>query len=97
MSKLKALRESKNISQAKLSEISGVNIRILQYYEQGYKDINKAQAITLYKIAQALECKIEDILNLETNLIGDDLSEPIDPELVPKLKKHFEQIKREAE
>ena len=65
MSNLKRIREEKNITRAKLSEVSGVNIRILQYYEQGYKDINKAQAITLYKIAQALECKIEDILNLE--------------------------------
>lgn len=63
MSKLKAIRESKGLSQAKLSEISGVNIRILQYYEQGYKDINKAQAITLYQVANALGCKIEDLLN----------------------------------
>lgn len=65
MSKLKAIRESKGLSQAKLSEISGVNIRMIQHYEQGYKDINKAQAITLYQVANALDCKIEDILNLE--------------------------------
>ena len=65
MSNLKKIREEKNITQIKLAERSGVNIRILQYYEQGYKDINKAQAITLYKLAQVLECKIEDILELE--------------------------------
>ena len=64
MSKLKKIREDKNITQIKLAEDSGVNLRILQYYEQGYKDINKAQAITLYKLAQALECKIEDLLEL---------------------------------
>ena len=62
MSKLKTIRESKEMSQSKLAEISGVNLRILQYYEQGYKDINKAQGITLLKIAQALECNIEDLL-----------------------------------
>jgi transcriptional regulator with XRE-family HTH domain len=62
MSKLKRIREEKNITQSKLSEVSGVNLRILQYYEQGYKDINNAKGITLYKIAQALECKIEDLL-----------------------------------
>lgn len=64
MSKLKAIRESKGLSQAKLSEISGVNIRMIQHYEQGYKDINKAQAITLYQVAKALECKIENLLEL---------------------------------
>ena len=62
MSNLKKIREEKNITQSQLAEASGVNLRILRYYEQGYKDINKAQAITLYKIAQALECKIEDLL-----------------------------------
>jgi len=62
MSKLKQIREEKNITQSKLSELSGVNFRTLQYYEQGYKDINKAQGITLHALAQALECKIEDII-----------------------------------
>ncbi len=65
MSNLKRIREEKNITQAKLSEASGVNIRMIQHYEQGVKDINKAQGITLHNIAQALECKVEDILNLE--------------------------------
>ena len=64
MSNLKKIREDKNITQTKLAEASGVNLRILQYYEQGYKDINKAQAVTLHKIAQALECKVEDLLEL---------------------------------
>lgn len=64
MSKLKAIRESKDLSQAKLAEASGVSLRILQYYEQGYKDINKAQALTVYKLAQALESTVEDLLEL---------------------------------
>ena len=62
MSKLKQLREEKNITQAKLSELSGVNLQMIQKYEQGVKDINKAQGITLHALAQALECKIEDLL-----------------------------------
>jgi len=65
MSNLKRIREEKNITQAKLAEISGVNLRMIQKYEQGDKDINRAQGITLHNIAQALNCKIEDILNLE--------------------------------
>lgn len=62
MSNLKKIREEKNITQIKLSEVSGVSLRMIQHYEQGYKDINKAQALTIYKIAQALECKIEELL-----------------------------------
>lgn len=57
-------RQTKRFTQKTLAEKSGVNIRMIQYYEQRYKDINKAQAITLYKIAHALGCKIEDLLEL---------------------------------
>lgn len=49
-------------TQAKLSELSGVNIRMIQHYEQGIKDINKAQGITLYKLAKALGCQMEDLI-----------------------------------
>ena len=65
MSNLKDIRERANLSQAKLAEISGSNVRMIQYYEQGVKDINKAQGITLYKIAQALNCKMEDLLEIK--------------------------------
>lgn len=59
---LEWFRRSRDLTQNKLSELSGVNIRMIQHYEQGVKDINKAQGITLLKLARALECKIEDIL-----------------------------------
>lgn len=65
MDNLKEIRKAKEISQSRLTEISGVNIRMIQHYEQGVKDINKAQAITLYKLAQVLECKIEDLLEIK--------------------------------
>ena len=64
MSNLKNVREASGLSQKKLADSSGVSPRMIQYYEQGVKDINKAQGITLYKIAQALNCKIEDLLEL---------------------------------
>lgn len=64
MTKLKEIRTSKNMTQRELSEVSGVNLRILQHYEQGFKDINKAQAITVYNLAQALNCSVEDLLEL---------------------------------
>jgi transcriptional regulator with XRE-family HTH domain len=65
MTNLKRIREDKKISQSQLAELSGVNLRTLQYYEQGYKDINKAQGITLYKLAQALDCRVEALLELQ--------------------------------
>lgn len=60
--KLKILREKKELSRAQLADCSGVNIRSIRLYEQRQVDINKAQAQTLYKLSQALGCRIEDIL-----------------------------------
>ncbi len=62
MSNLKNIRTQRGYSQGKLSELSGVNVRMIQYYEQGARDINIAQADTLYKLAQALECNMEELL-----------------------------------
>lgn len=58
-------RQSKRYTQKKLAEKSGVSIRMIQHYEQGVKDINKAQAITVYKLAEALGCYTEDLLDIE--------------------------------
>lgn len=63
MSNLKRIREEKNITQVQLAEKSGVNIRMISYYEQGFKDINKAQGLTLRALANALECNIEELLS----------------------------------
>ncbi len=60
---LKTIRENKGISQKKLANLSGVNIQMIQHYEQGVRDINKAQAITVLKLAKALECNMEDLVN----------------------------------
>ena len=57
-------RTSVGLTQARLSEMSGVNVRMIQHYEQKTKDINKAQADTIFKLAQALSCKMEDLLEL---------------------------------
>jgi len=64
-SNLQYHRNVKNITQKELSERSGVNIRMIQYYEQGFRDINKAEAMTVYKLAQALGCSVKDILEFE--------------------------------
>lgn len=65
MSRLKNKRETKQLSQRKLAELSGVSVRMIQYYEQGVKDINKAHAMSVYKLSEALECDICDILEFD--------------------------------
>ena len=59
---LKLIRIMSGLSQAKLAEASGVNVRMIQHYEQGSKDINAAAALTVYRLAHALECTVEDLL-----------------------------------
>lgn len=65
MTNLKRIREARGLSQAKLAEISGVNVRMIQYYEQGAKDINAAAALTVYKLAQALDSAVEFLIEKE--------------------------------
>lgn len=59
---LAIIRNQRGISQAKLAEDSGVNVRMIQHYEQKNKDINTAQVITIYKLARALNCTVEDLI-----------------------------------
>lgn len=62
-SRLKEMREKKNLSQSQLAEKSGVSLRAIQAYEQGYKDINKGQVVSVLALADALDCNIREILN----------------------------------
>ena len=64
MSKLKENRERTGLTQKELSERSGVNIRTIQDYEQGRKLINKAQGLSLYRLANALNVTMEELLEL---------------------------------
>lgn len=60
--RLKRLRAYAGLTQKKLSEESGVALRMIQLYEQGQNDINKASAETVMKIADVLNCSINDVL-----------------------------------
>lgn len=62
MSNLKRIRELRNLTQAELSEKSGVNIRMIQHYEQGTKDIRKGNVMAVLSLADALGCDIRDII-----------------------------------
>ena len=63
MSKLAHIRQENGLSQSQLADKSGVNRSLIQFYEQGVRDINKAQGQTLKKIAQALGCAMEDLID----------------------------------
>lgn len=65
MTNLKRIRKNSRISQRQLAEKSKINVRMIQHYEQGTKDINKASAITVHKLAKALDATVEDLLELE--------------------------------
>lgn len=61
-SALRRLREYHRLTQKKLSEKSGVSLRMIQLYEQGQNDISKAQVNIILKLAKTLDCGIEDLL-----------------------------------
>lgn len=63
MTALKTMRESRGMSQSQLAKRSGISIRIIQHYEQGFRDINNAKVITVVKLAEALDCGVRDIMN----------------------------------
>lgn len=68
MNKLKEIRTQQGLSQSLLSKKANVSLRALQAYEQGDRDLNKAQAETVYKLAQALDCTIEELIDIQKDL-----------------------------
>ena len=60
--RLQAQRKKCGYSQRELSEKSGVNIRTLQQYELGTKDIGKSSVQAIVALANVLGCKVEDLL-----------------------------------
>lgn len=63
--KLKQKREALGMSQMELADRAELSVRVLQNYEQGTRPINGARAITVYKIALALGCTVEELLELD--------------------------------
>lgn len=94
---LSKIRKKKGLSQSQLAKLSGVSVRMIQHYEQGVKDINKAESQTIYYLSQALSCRMEDLImkdvvnkngkkidfELAVNLMDDELRENLHTELSP--------------
>lgn len=62
VSRLQMYRKLAGLTQAGLAEASEVNIRTLQQYEIGDKDIRKASADKVISLANVLHCRPEDIV-----------------------------------
>lgn len=60
--RLKKMRKKAALSQSALAELSGIPKRTIQQYEQRQKSINKARGECLIMLAQALNCKAEDLI-----------------------------------
>lgn len=59
---LKTIRKQARLTQQRLAEISGVTLRMIQAYEQGDQDIQKAEAQTVFALSRALGCSPESII-----------------------------------
>lgn len=59
---LKRIRVAYGCSQSELARDSGVSLRSIQMYEQRQKDINKANAETVYRLSKFLGCEMEDLI-----------------------------------
>ena len=65
MSNLKERRKAAGLSQSELAYLAEIKVRLIQDYEQGHRSINGAAGLTLYKLAQVLHCRMEDLLELD--------------------------------
>ncbi len=59
---LKRLRTLAGLSQSELARQSGVSLRQIQLFEQRQRDINRTQALNLLRLARALCCRMEDLV-----------------------------------
>jgi DNA-binding XRE family transcriptional regulator len=66
VAKLQKIRKAAGMTQKALADEADVSLRMIQLYEQRNKDINKASALTLAKVARVLGCEVEDLLESET-------------------------------
>lgn len=59
---LRELRKQRKLTQKELAQMSGVNFRSLQDYEQGHKKLTSASGDTLLRLSTVLGCTTEDLL-----------------------------------
>ena len=60
------LRHLRKLSQSQLAKKAGVSKRAIESYEQGVRDINAASGIVLWRLARALNCLMEELLEMDS-------------------------------
>lgn len=65
---LKKLREQRNMTRRELADLSGVNFRSIQDYEQQHKSLASAKGETLYRLSRVLNCTVEELLEDEQTI-----------------------------
>ena len=63
VTQLQIRRQGAGMSQSELAKAAEMSVRTLQALEVGARNIDKVSALTALKLARALECNIEDILD----------------------------------
>ena len=63
MTQLQMIRKGTGMSQSELASKAEMSIRTLQALEVGARNIDKVSVLTALKLARALDCNIEDILD----------------------------------
>ena len=77
MSKLKELRKLCGMTQKKMAEKSGINIRQIQKYESGEYSIKNMTSKTAGAIASSLGVTIEELISLDTSIFTKDMADAI--------------------
>lgn len=62
ITQLQLRRQSAGMSQSELADKAQMSVRTLQALEVGARNIDKVSVLTALKLARALGCSIEDIL-----------------------------------
>ena len=60
---LRTMRLRHGLTQNELAGAAGISLRTLQQYEQGTKDVSRAAAVTVLKLAHVLGCEVEDLVD----------------------------------
>lgn len=70
MTKLYHLRMAHGMTRTFVSNQTGLSYRALEKLERGVSDINRAEALTVYKLAQLYHVDMTDLLTLDNETIG---------------------------
>lgn len=62
---LRTLRRRKGLLQKELADQSGVELRTIQSYEQGNRELDNSELENVLRLAIALDCAVSDLLSDE--------------------------------